>query len=220
MLIAMASKPTLIKKYGNRRLYDTGESRYITLEELATKVRGGEDVRVVDAKSGEDLTGQTLTQIIIEGRGAARLLPVPLLIQLVRLGDDALAEFFGRWVSGALEVYLQARRGANAVSTLNPFATVPFAASDALARLWMASPFGGQQRPGTPPPMHYDAPVAAEEPAATADDVAALRREIAALRRDMIDDRDDDEDDDELDDEAPPPKPRRKRSPAGRKKQR
>ncbi|TMA14751.1 MAG: polyhydroxyalkanoate synthesis repressor PhaR, partial [Deltaproteobacteria bacterium] len=87
---------TLIKKYGNRRLYDTGHSRYITLEELADIIRGGEDVRVVDAKSGEDLTTGTLAQIIIEGRGAARLLPVPLLVQLIRMGDDALAEFLGQ----------------------------------------------------------------------------------------------------------------------------
>ena len=72
----------LIKKYGNRRLYDTESSRYITLEELAGIIRRGEEVRVVDAKSGEDLTTATLAQIIIEGRGAARLLPLPLLVQL------------------------------------------------------------------------------------------------------------------------------------------
>ena len=79
----------IVKKYSNRRLYDTSDSRYVTLEELAEKVRQGEDVRVVDAKTGEDLTAATLTQIIVEGRGAAKLLPVPLLTQLVRLGDSA-----------------------------------------------------------------------------------------------------------------------------------
>ena len=67
---------TLIKKYGNRRLYDTGDSRYITLEELAAKIRGGTDVRVVDATDGTDLTQVTLTQLILESGSAARMLPV------------------------------------------------------------------------------------------------------------------------------------------------
>ncbi len=174
--------PTLIKKYGNRRLYDTGESRYVTLEELSDKVRGGEDVRVVNAKSGEDLTQGTLTQIIIEGRGAARLLPVPLLTQLIRLGDDALGEFFGRWVSGALEVYLQAKRGASAVSTFNPFATMPFNAADTLARMWMAAPFGnGGRAPMPPPEPMFDEP----DDTASAQDVAALRRELEELKQSM-----------------------------------
>jgi polyhydroxyalkanoate synthesis regulator protein len=130
-------------------------------------------VRVIDAASGDDLTQQTLTQIIIEGRGAARLLPVPLLTQLVRLGDDALAEFFGRYVTGALELYLQARRGAQAIAPFNPFAAMPFSASDALARLWMATPMARHAEPGEEPPR---------QPAA-ADDVASLRRELDELKK-------------------------------------
>src|SRR5258708_37118969 len=101
----------IVKKYGNRRLYDTSDSRYITLEELADKVRQGEEVRVVDAKTGEDLTASTLTQILVEGRGAARLLPVPLLIQLVRLGDDGPAEVFGPVVRWELDIYPHAEQG-------------------------------------------------------------------------------------------------------------
>ena len=143
--------PTLIKKYGNRRLYDTGESRYITLEELSRKIQQGGDVRVIDAKTGEDLTQGTLTQIIIEGRGAARMLPVPLLVQLIRLGDDALAEFFGRHVSDALSVYLELKRGASAVARYNPFAAMPFAAGDALARMWMSSGLGAGRATQVPP---------------------------------------------------------------------
>lgn len=199
-----ARSPTIIKKYGNRRLYDTGDSRYITLDELASKIQGGTDVRVVDAKTGKDLTQGTLTQIIVEGRAVAELLPVPLLLQLIRLGDDSLAEFFGRWVTGALEMYLQARRGAQAIAPYNPMANLPFAASDALARLWMSSPFGGWgpgQRAPTPPPMPsgmYDAespPYEADEhdddddqDAADdqrADDVAELRRELEELKKAM-----------------------------------
>lgn len=174
------ANPILIKKYGNRRLYDTEDSRYITLEELATKIRAGGDVRVVDAKTSEDLTQVTLTQIIIESRGAARLLPVPLLMQLVRLGDDSLAEFFGQYVHAALELYLQAKRGVRAAAAYNPLAAVPLAATDALARMWMASPFGP--------------PVAAPPPPAPSrehrEDVADLRRELEELKQAMRQDRD------------------------------
>jgi polyhydroxyalkanoate synthesis repressor PhaR len=125
----------LIKKYPNRRLYDTTDSVYITLDELTSRVKGGADVRIVDASTGEDLTQQTLAQMLFDGRGAARFLSVSLLTQLVRLGDDALAEFMGRYVATALELYFQSRRGAQAISPLNPFATLPFAATEALARL-------------------------------------------------------------------------------------
>ncbi len=169
-----------IKKYSNRRLYDTADSRYITLDELADIVRDGSDVRVVDASSGEDLTQQTLTQIIIESRNAARLLPVSLLTQLVRLGDDALAEFFGRYVTGALELYLQARRGAHAIAPFNPFVATPFSASDALARMWMASPFARADEVAPEP--------APREPEPQRDsDVASLRRELDELKKTLTD---------------------------------
>jgi len=69
----------LVKKYGNRRLYDTEESRYVRLNEIAERIRAGADVQVVDARTGTDLTAPTLAQIIFEDRNAARLLPVPLL---------------------------------------------------------------------------------------------------------------------------------------------
>ncbi len=132
----------LVKKYTNRRLYDTAESRYITLEELAEKVRDGHDPVVVDAKTGEDLTQATLTQIIMESRGAAKILPIPLLLQLIRLGDSALSEFLGTYLSQALEAYLSLKRGANAIAPLNPFANLPFAATTALARLLMGGGMG------------------------------------------------------------------------------
>jgi polyhydroxyalkanoate synthesis repressor PhaR len=169
----------VVKKYGNRRLYDTGQSKYITLEELAETVRRGSDVQVLDAKTGQDLTQPTLTQIILESRGAARLLPVPLLIQLIRMREDALAEFMGRWMSWALAVYTQARRGANSIAAYNPLAMAPFAATNALARLLTGpSPWAEAEPPPPPPP-----PEAAPEP--QSDDVAQLRRELEDLKRSL-----------------------------------
>jgi polyhydroxyalkanoate synthesis repressor PhaR len=137
-----------VKKYGNRRLYDTVRSRYITLEELAGIVRDGENVQVVDAKTGDDLTAATLTQILVEGRGAARMLPLPLLVQLIRMGDDALAEFFGQYVTWAMQVYVQARDGAQ---SLNPFGGLfggPFAPG--LPRMFAGAPKQPPQKPEPP----------------------------------------------------------------------
>lgn len=178
----------IVKKYGNRRLYDTEASQYITLEELAERIRAGAEVRVVDAKSNEDLTQSTLAQIILESRGAARLLPVPLLTQLIRMGDDALAEFFGRYLGTALELYFQAKQGAQAIAPYNPLANVPFAATNALARLILgavgAAGLGGEPPPapppGPPPPPTPPAPKPAAE-----SDVEELRRELAALKRSL-----------------------------------
>src|SRR5262245_62904664 len=144
----------VIKKYGNRRLYDTADSRYVTLDEVAAKIRSGSDLRVVDAQSGEDLTQATLTQIVLETGNAAKFLPVQLLTQMIRLSDDALAEFFTRYVTGALDMYLSAKRGVQSLTAYNPLAQIPMAASDALARMWMGAPFGypAPQYPVAPPP--------------------------------------------------------------------
>ena len=164
----------LIKKYGNRRLYDTVASTYITLEELAARIRAGADVQVVDAKTNQDLTQATLTQIIIEGRGAARLLPVPLLVQLIRMGDDALAEFFGRYMSWALEVYVQAKQSALSFGQFNPFGGGGF-----------ANPFA-RMMGGVPPWQEPQAPAPVTAPAGPtpmASEVAALRKELQALKR-------------------------------------
>ena len=129
----------IVKRYSNRRLYDTDESRYITMIELAEKIRAGADVRVMDAKTGDDLTQATLTQIIVESRGAGKLLPIPLLVKMIRLGDDALAEFFGRYLTVAMEMYMQLKRGAKSVSPYIPFAQVPLDATSALARMMLGA---------------------------------------------------------------------------------
>lgn len=171
----------VVKKYGNRRLYDTEESRYITLEELAAKVRAGTDVQVLEARTGADLTQATLTQIILESRGASRLLPVPLLQQLIRLRSEALAEFLGRYVSAALELYLYARQGAQQVTPLNPFALLPFATTNVLAHL-LTAPLRGR-----PPPPGARLPGEALPPGPPEleDEVAALRRELQELKQEL-----------------------------------
>ncbi len=173
----------VIKKYSNRRLYDARSSAYITLDDLADIIRRGEDVRVVDAKTNDDLTQATLTQIILDSRGGSRLLPVELLTRLIRLDDGSLAEFLGRYVSWSLEVYTAARRGAHAVSPYVPFATAPFDAASALARLLsnqLPWPFAAQNAPQPPPPPPD---VVVDEDQGTERELAHLRSELELIKQ-------------------------------------
>lgn len=96
----------VIKKYANRRLYNTETSTYVTLEDLANMVRSDRDFNVFDAKTGADLTHTVLTQIIVEqeSRGEQTLLPTPFLRQLIRFYDDGLS----RMVPGYLQFSLEA----------------------------------------------------------------------------------------------------------------
>lgn len=89
--MAKTTEPTIIKKYANRRLYNTGTSTYVTLEDLAVMVKGEEDFVVYDAKTGEDITRSVLTQIIFEQEGKGQnLLPVTFLRQLIRFYGDSM----------------------------------------------------------------------------------------------------------------------------------
>ena len=90
--MATENKPITIKKYANRRLYNTGTSTYITLEDLAAMVKKGDDFVVFDAKSGEDITRPVLTQIIFEqeGKVGQSLMPINFLRQLIRFYGDSM----------------------------------------------------------------------------------------------------------------------------------
>ena len=82
----------LIKRYESRKLYDTEESRYVSLEEIAGWVRGGQEIQVIDNATAADVTSQTLTQIILdEGRRGTSFLPSDLLHELVRVGERAVS---------------------------------------------------------------------------------------------------------------------------------
>jgi len=97
--------PVIVKKYGNRRLYDTSGSRYVNLEDIAALIREGKDVRIVDAKTGQDLTRVTLTQIITEDAKEKPTLPLELLRQLVVASDQARQEFIMWYLKSAFDTY-------------------------------------------------------------------------------------------------------------------
>jgi polyhydroxyalkanoate synthesis repressor PhaR len=91
----------LIKRYESRKLYDTEESRYVSLDEIASWVRQGQEVRVVDNATGADVTSQTLTQIILdEGRRGTSFIPSDLLHELVRIGEKAVTTGMEQMQSG------------------------------------------------------------------------------------------------------------------------
>ncbi len=84
----------LIKRYGNRKLYDTGQSRYVTLDEISQMVRRGEEIRVVDNRTKEDLTAVTLTQIMLEEqKNKNNILPLSLCKNLIQEGGDCLSDW-------------------------------------------------------------------------------------------------------------------------------
>jgi polyhydroxyalkanoate synthesis repressor PhaR len=167
--------PVIIKKYANRRLYDTESSSYITLDHLSQMTRAGREFKVVDAKSGDDITHSVLTQIIVEeeNRGTT-LLPVSFLRQLISMYGDQMQAMVPHYLEASMEAF---RRNQEQVRTTmmgmmaggaNPF--------EAIARQNMAmmKAAAGMWAPG--------ATVPGAEPAQAGDDVKALKAELQALQ--------------------------------------
>ena len=135
----------VIKKYANRRLYNTETSTYVTLEDLAAMVRSDRDFVVYDAKSGDDLTHSVLTQIIVEQEGRAggqSMLPVPFLRQLIRFYDDAIAKMVPSYLQFSLENLAQDqvryREQFSHLFQQNPFGAAAFEAMQQQTRKNMA----------------------------------------------------------------------------------
>ena len=124
---APKQEPVVIKKYANRRLYDTGTSAYITLEDLCTRVKSGEDFVVLDAKTGQDLTRQVLTQIIFEQETKGiHILPTSFLRSVIGTYDGKMHEVLQHYLEGTMKTFmtnqerLQGMLG-KAVEGLTPF---------------------------------------------------------------------------------------------------
>lgn len=107
----MTTRPNvLIRRYHDRRLYDTSASGYVKLEDIARMVREGTDVKVVDARSGRDITSMVLTQIIVEdARGRDSALPLQLLRTLIRASDHATHDFVSWYLNNTFELYQKAQ---------------------------------------------------------------------------------------------------------------
>jgi polyhydroxyalkanoate synthesis repressor PhaR len=107
--MAQSEEPVTIKKYANRRLYNTGTSSYVTLEDLAGMVKAGENFVVYDAKSGEDITRSVLAQIIFEqeNKEGQSLLPITFLRQLIRFYGDSMQKLVPRYLEVSIDTLVR-----------------------------------------------------------------------------------------------------------------
>jgi polyhydroxyalkanoate synthesis repressor PhaR len=183
--MATDKQPTIIKKYANRRLYHTGTSTYVTLEDLARMVRAGEDFQVFDAKSGEDITHSVLTQIIFEqeNKEGQNLLPVTVLRQLIRFYGDSLQALVPSYLEFSMENLTrdQQKLRDQMAQTFGPKA---FHAMEEQVRanmtffteaMRMFSPFAAQQR--------EDGKIEGGTPSGdTANDLDTLKRQMADMQ--------------------------------------
>ena len=180
-----AAPPVVVKKYANRRLYNTESSSYITLDTLAEMVRQGRDFIVYDAKTGEDITRSVLTQIIVDEEGKGRnLLPTAFLRQLIGFYGDQMQSLVPRYLEQSMAVLAEQQQQMRAamqktMGTLFPFGNPTM---EEVGRANMAimdralSLFTPFYRPAHDHPPH--APEASAE-------IEALRAEVAALRREL-----------------------------------
>ncbi|HYB77019.1 MAG TPA: polyhydroxyalkanoate synthesis regulator DNA-binding domain-containing protein [Candidatus Bathyarchaeia archaeon] len=147
----MKPSEVLIKKYGNRRLYDTAGSRYVNLDDLAALIRAGKQVRVVDAKTGQDLTRVVLTQIITEdARGKPTGLPLELLRQLIIASDEVRQEFLMWYLKSAFDTYQKVQETVQ--SRLSEVQSAILSPVDMMKRFLGA----GITPPATAPPSEVD----------------------------------------------------------------
>ena len=190
--------PIVIKKYANRRLYNTAKSSYVTLDDLSQMVRAGDDFKVFDAKSGDDITRSVLTQIIFEEEAKGHnMLPTNFLRQLIRLYGDALQGFVPGYLDSAMDTFSK-----NQEKMREAFGTSQAMASfEAMARsnmewfeqaMRMFGPFaagaGEQKMPGmTPPEGKPAAPKKpdAKPPADLSEDIDQLQRQLREMQEQL-----------------------------------
>ena len=170
--MAKSSDKVTIKKYANRRLYDTESSAYITLDRLAEMVREGREFEVVDAKSGEDITRQVLTQIIVdeESRGST-MLPVNFLKQLIGLYGNSMQGMVPQYLEAAMDAFQRnqsAMREAFGCKVLSDIAKKNMEMFEGASRAFTSRPAPRSKAKG--------------ETAAGASEIDQLRAELAALR--------------------------------------
>ena len=178
------TQPVVVKKYANRRLYNTESSSYITLDNLADMVRLGRDFVVYDAKTGEDITRSVLTQIIVEEEGKGRaLLPTAFLRQLIGFYGDQMQSLVPRFLEQALGAFAQQQEQVRATmqKTMGSMGTLfPFGNMEEVSRQNMAMM---ERAFSLFTPFYRGAP--GQDAEAPSPEIAALRAEVEALRQEL-----------------------------------
>jgi polyhydroxyalkanoate synthesis repressor PhaR len=184
-------KPVIVKKYANRRLYNTATSSYVTLDDLAKLIKEGGDFVACDAKTGEDITRSVLTQIIMEEEQKGRnLLPISFLRQLISFYGDSMQFLVPGYLEQAMIAFArnqeQMRKNLRATFGMFPFGQFEEMGKQNIAMfertLRMLSPYAREERPevGEPAPARGE-----EDPRLKRleDQIAALQRQLDALGR-------------------------------------
>ena len=193
MTEATTNGPVVIKKYANRRLYNTQTSSYVTLDHLCEMVKEGVEFEVRDARTGEDITRSVLTQIIFEEEAKGQnLLPIRFLRQLIRMYGDSLQAFVPGYLDMSMESFTK-----NQEAIRNRMAEAFGGGSQALEAMTrqnlqmferamrMFTPFGLQRAESEAPRAASNG--AAEQRAKPAEDISDLKSEIEAMRRQLED---------------------------------
>ncbi|MEW6644513.1 MAG: polyhydroxyalkanoate synthesis repressor PhaR [Pseudomonadota bacterium] len=188
--MAKSETPITIKKYANRRLYNTGTSTYVTLEDLAAMVKDGEDFLVYDAKTGDDITRSVLAQIIFEQENKAgqNLLPTTFLRQLIRFYGDSMQMVVPKYLEASIESLTREQEKFRKQMT-TAFGSGPFAPLEEQVRrnmelfertFAMFKPFGLGSLRKEPEPE--PGPSAPPESVAEPDDINELRRQMKEMQ--------------------------------------
>ncbi|HYP56719.1 MAG TPA: polyhydroxyalkanoate synthesis repressor PhaR [Beijerinckia sp.] len=184
--------PVTIKKYANRRLYNTGTSAYVTLEDLACMVKQGDDFIVFDAKTGEDITRSVLTQIIFEqeGKGGQSLLPITFLRQLIRFYGDSMQMLVPSYLEFTIDKLTSEQGKFRDQVSGHGFggASPIFSSLEEQTRknmamfnqaLAMFSPFTNPVPPQQSPPANSDA----QQPPSGKSDIEDMKRQLEELQK-------------------------------------
>ena len=185
--MAKSDQPTTIKKYANRRLYNTGTSTYVTLEDLASMVKEGEDFLVYDAKTGDDITRSVLAQIIFEQENKAgqNLLPTTFLRQLIRFYGDSMQMVVPKYLEQSIDTLTREQEKFRKQLT-NTFSGTPFAPLEEHVRrnMELFQQTFSMFKPFVPPRGGVTAsePEKAAEPALDDDNIDDLRRQMKDMQ--------------------------------------
>lgn len=177
--MAETDKPLLIKRYASRRLYNTETSDYVTLEDISGFIRDGRDVKIVDLKSGDDLTRQYLLQIVAEHESKGEsVLPINVLTDLVRSYTTQATSVVPQFLAQSFEMFRDSQsKWVENVNAMNPMASVPgFEAMQAQQEAFLKAMTGGMG-------SQWSAPQADKEDAAEGDDLDSIKRELAELQK-------------------------------------
>jgi polyhydroxyalkanoate synthesis repressor PhaR len=184
--------PVIIKKYANRRLYNTQTSSYVTLDHLCEMVKDGVEFEVRDARTGEDITRSVLTQIIFEEEGKGQnLLPIRFLRQLIRMYGDSMQALVPGYLDMSMESFAKNQEQMrDRITQALGGGTQLF---ENMARqnlavfertLKMFSPLSPSARPSDPEPARTNNGAEAQKPAAS-DDITELKNQMEAMRRQL-----------------------------------